>query len=64
MGFESRGNKIWMDGKLVDWTSANVHVLTHGLHYASSVFEGTRFYNGKIFKFFSSISTTAVVSIF
>ena len=50
MGFESRGNKIWMDGKLVDWTSANVHVLPHGLHYASSVFEGTRFYNGKIFK--------------
>lgn len=39
-----------MDGKLVEWRSANVHVLTHGLHYASSVFEGERAYNGRIFK--------------
>ncbi|MCL4130954.1 UNVERIFIED_CONTAM: hypothetical protein GTU68_013554 [Idotea baltica] len=39
-----------MDGKLVDWRGANVHILTHALHYASSVFEGERCYNGTIFK--------------
>jgi branched-chain amino acid aminotransferase len=39
-----------MDGKLVDWRDAKVHILTHGLHYGSSVFEGERAYNGKIFK--------------
>jgi branched-chain amino acid aminotransferase len=39
-----------MDGKLVDWRNAKVHVLTHGLHYGSSVFEGERAYNGKIFR--------------
>jgi len=41
---------IWYDGKLVRWADANVHVLTHGLHYASCVFEGERAYGGKIFK--------------
>src|ERR1044071_8585682 len=41
---------IWYDGKLVPWAEANVHVLTHGLHYASAVFEGERAYGGKIFK--------------
>ncbi|WP_204112533.1 branched-chain amino acid aminotransferase [Shimia biformata] len=41
--------KIWMDGKLVDWRDANVHILTHAMHYASSVFEGERAYGGKIF---------------
>lgn len=50
MGFDTRGNKLWMNGKIIDWTDANVHVLTHGLHYASSVFEGTRCYDGKMFK--------------
>ena len=50
MGFDTRGNKLWMDGQLIDWTAGHVHVLTHGLHYASSVFEGTRVYDGKIFK--------------
>lgn len=49
-GYDDRDGKIWMDGKLVDWRSANVHILTHALHYASSVFEGERCYNGKIFK--------------
>jgi branched-chain amino acid aminotransferase len=39
-----------MDGKMVDWREANVHILTHAMHYASSVFEGERAYNGKIFK--------------
>jgi branched-chain amino acid aminotransferase len=41
---------IWYDGKLVKWSDANVHVLTHGLHYASAVFEGERAYGGQIFK--------------
>ncbi|HEY6025361.1 MAG TPA: aminotransferase class IV, partial [Pseudolabrys sp.] len=41
---------IWYDGKLVPWAEANVHVLSHGLHYASAVFEGERAYGGQIFK--------------
>ena len=41
---------IWMDGRLVAWNEAQLHVLSHGLNYASSVFEGERFYAGKIFK--------------
>ncbi|WP_323783783.1 branched-chain amino acid aminotransferase [Thalassovita sp.] len=49
-GYDDRDGKIWMNGKLVDWRDAKVHVLTHALHYASSVFEGERCYNGKIFK--------------
>ncbi|HCP81259.1 MAG TPA: branched-chain amino acid aminotransferase [Octadecabacter sp.] len=49
-GYDDRDGKIWMDGKLVEWRDAKVHVLTHGLHYASSVFEGERAYNGKIFR--------------
>jgi len=49
-GYDDRDGFIWMDGKLVDWRGANVHILTHALHYASSVFEGERCYNGKIFK--------------
>ncbi|SIS87532.1 branched-chain amino acid aminotransferase [Phaeovulum vinaykumarii] len=48
--YDDRDGKIWMDGKLVDWRAANVHLLTHALHYASSVFEGERCYSGKIFK--------------
>ncbi len=48
-GYDDRDGKIWMDGKLVDWRDANVHVLSHALHYASSVFEGERCYNGKVF---------------
>jgi branched-chain amino acid aminotransferase len=49
-GYDDRDGKIWMNGKLVEWRDANVHLLTHALHYASSVFEGERCYNGKIFK--------------
>jgi branched-chain amino acid aminotransferase len=41
---------VWYDGKLVPWNEANLHVLSHGLHYASCVFEGERAYGGKIFK--------------
>ena len=48
--YDDRDGKIWMDGTLVDWRDAQVHVLTHALHYASSVFEGERCYNGTIFK--------------
>jgi len=39
--------KIWLDGKLVDWKKANVHVLSHAIHYGSCVFEGVRCYNTK-----------------
>jgi len=49
-GYDDRDGQIWMDGKLIDWREANVHILTHAMHYASSVFEGERAYNGKIFK--------------
>ena len=49
-GYDDRDGFIWMDDKLVEWRSAKVHILTHALHYASSVFEGERCYNGKIFK--------------
>jgi branched-chain amino acid aminotransferase len=49
-GYDDRDGFIWMDGELVEWREAKVHILTHALHYASSVFEGERCYNGKIFK--------------
>jgi branched-chain amino acid aminotransferase len=49
-GFDQRDGFIWMNGALIPWTDARVHVLTHGLHYASSVFEGERAYAGAIFK--------------
>ena len=49
-GFDNREGKIWLNGKLVEWNDSKIHVLNHGLHYASSVFEGERAYNGKIFK--------------
>lgn len=49
-GYDDRDGFIWMDGKMVEWRQANVHILTHALHYASAVFEGERCYNGKIFK--------------
>jgi branched-chain amino acid aminotransferase len=48
--YDDRDGKIWMDGQLVDWRDANVHILTHAMHYASSVFEDERCYSGKIFK--------------
>ncbi|MDR3473801.1 MAG: branched-chain amino acid aminotransferase [Devosia sp.] len=47
---DQRDGWIWMDGELVPWKDAKVHVLTHGLHYGSSVFEGQRAYGGEIFK--------------
>ena len=48
--FDKRPGVIWMDGHYVPWADAKVHVLTHGLHYASAVFEGERAYGGVIFK--------------
>ena len=48
--FDDRDGFIWMDGQLVPWREAKVHVLTHALHYASCVFEGERMYDGEIFK--------------
>jgi branched-chain amino acid aminotransferase len=48
--FDQRDGWIWYDGKLVPWKDAQLHVLSHGLHYASSVFEGERAYGGVIFK--------------
>lgn len=48
--FDDRDGHIWYNGKLVPWRDAQVHVLNHGLHYASCVFEGERVYNGKVFK--------------
>lgn len=48
--FDKRDGYIWQNGEIVNWNDAKVHVLNHGLHYASCVFEGERIYGGKIFK--------------
>ncbi len=48
--FDDRDGFIWYNGKILPWREAKVHVLNHGLHYASCVFEGIKVYNGKIFK--------------
>ena len=48
--FDQRDGWIWFNGEIVPWKEARVHVLTHGLHYGSSVFEGERAYGGEIFK--------------
>ena len=48
--YDDRDGFIWMDGDLVEWRSAKVHLLTHALHYGSAVFEGERAYGGRIFK--------------
>jgi branched-chain amino acid aminotransferase len=48
--FDRMTGKIWFNGAFVDWAQAQIHVLTHGLHYASSVFEGERAYGGEIFR--------------
>ena len=48
--FDDRDGTIWLDGRLIDWRDARAHVLTHALHYASSVFEGERCYGGRIFR--------------
>jgi len=48
--YDDRDGVIWVDGKLVPWRDAKVHILTHALHYASAVFEGERAYGGRIFE--------------
>ena len=48
--YDKRSGKIWFNGKTINWADANIHVLNHGLHYASCVFEGERVYDGEIFK--------------
>ncbi len=48
--FDDRDGQIWLDGVMVPWREAKLHVLSHGLHYASGVFEGERAYSGNIFK--------------
>ena len=48
--FDQREGTIWFDGAMVPWREAKIHVLSHGLHYGSSVFEGERAYGGRIFK--------------
>ena len=48
--FDDRDGQIWFDGELIAWRDAKIHVLTHGLHYASAVFEGGRAYGGHVFR--------------
>ena len=48
--FDDRPGVIWFDGEMVQWKEANVHVLSHAMHYASAVFEGERCYGGEIFE--------------
>lgn len=48
--FDDRDGLIWWDGELIQWRDAKLHVLSHGLHYASAVFEGERAYAGHIFR--------------
>ena len=48
--YDKRDGKIWYNSELVNWSDVKLHVLSHGLHYASCVFEGERVYDGEIFK--------------
>ena len=48
--YDKRSGKIWFNGNNIEWSEAKIHLLSHGLHYASSVFEGVRVYGGEIFK--------------
>ena len=50
LAYDDREGFIWMDGHMVPWRDAKVHILTHAMHYASAVFEGERAYGGKIFE--------------
>lgn len=60
---DDRDGKIWQDGKLIDWRSAKIHVLTHSLHYGMSVFEGVRAYKTEkgtaIFRLFEHTKRTS-----
>jgi branched-chain amino acid aminotransferase len=48
--FDQRLGTIWYNGKLIPWQDGKIHIMNHGLHYASAAFEGERAYNGKVFK--------------
>ena len=48
--YDKREGKIWYNNEVVDWQEVKLHALSHGLHYASFVFEGLRVYDGEIFK--------------
>ena len=48
--YDKRSGKIWFNGAQINWSEVKIHVLSHGLHYASCVFEGERIYDGEIFK--------------
>ena len=50
LNFDDQDGKIWFDGGLCDWRDCTLHVLSHGLHYASCVFEGERVYSGQVFR--------------
>ena len=50
LSFDTRTGKIWFNNELVDWSNAKIHILSHGFHYASCVFEGLRVYDSQIFK--------------
>ena len=50
ISFDKRSGKIWFNNELCEWQDARVHIISHGMHYASLVFEGLRVYNSKIFK--------------
>ena len=68
--FDKRIGKIWFNNELVGWSDAKIHILSHGFHYASCVFEGLRVYDGQIFKleehtdrFFHSAKLASVWSL-
>jgi len=48
--FDDRDGTIWFNGEMIPWREAKIHVINHGLHYASCIFEGERAYEGRIFK--------------
>ena len=50
LNFDDQDGQIWYDGALHDWRDVKLHVLSHGLHYGSCVFEGECVYNGRVFK--------------
>ena len=60
--YDKRSGKIWFNGGTIDWGSAKIHLLSHGLHYASCVFEGERVYDGEIFKLEEHTLSTFIAS--
>ena len=61
ISYDDRDGYIWMDGEFIEWRNAKVHILTHALHYGSSVFEGERCYGGKIFV--KKVNTIFIVTL-